>query len=97
MSETRIPYDPPVRGGTHCTNCLGEIQANARLIGSLEIVGLNGYEWTHVETGSRDCPPLIRQARPYSDWDATKQVEAALKARWAAEDAAIDAEEVSQL
>lgn len=88
---SRIEYDPPVEAGVLCYHCSREIQAVAQIMRGLQIAGLNQYEWTHVENGKAECPPIIRTARPSDGWQATSATEQALRARRAAEDALQDA------
>lgn len=87
MSDRRIHYDPPLRNSIHCQWCTGEIQAVARNQQYLGIAGLNDYEWTHVDSGLADCR-IVRQARPFDGWHATRRIEAAQRERWREQDEA---------
>lgn len=86
---TRI--DPPLRGQPPvlCTNCGEELVAVADIHQSLSINGLRAYEWQHLATGD-PCCDLHPLGRPYDGWDATRQIEAARRARYEAEDRELD-------
>lgn len=86
MAGLRMEYDPPIRADVHCTHCGDEIEAVARFRHSLEFRGLHAYEWRHVTTGNKTCTHRY-DARPYDGWRATKQIEAAIEAQRAADDA----------
>lgn len=94
MPSYLAPFDPPIFPGVSYRHCGEQICATAEVRHSLSISGLREFTWVH-ENGSEVCKPTTT-AQPFDAWVATTAVEKAVDELWAAEDAALEAEEATK-